>query len=337
MYNVAIVGVTGAVGVKMLEVLTTHNFPINELRVFASEKSKGKKINFQNKEYIVETIQEDSFNNTDFVFCSADSSVSKKIGPQVRKAKSILIDDGNAFRMDHDVPLVVPEVNKEDVDWHQGIISIPNCTTTPLVMILHALKRFAQIQRINVSTYQAVSGAGAKAGQELMEQTEQIVNQEKITPFVFPEQIAMNVIPQVDEFENNGYTKEEMKIVNETRKILHLEDLAISATCTRVPTILGHCESVLVEFDQEVDLEKIIPIIADQEGITHRDLNNISEYPTPLNSTMDENVYVGRIRNDLSNSNSLLFWLVSDNLLKGAATNAVQIAESIIERKKLEY
>ena len=334
--NLAIIGATGNVGRKIIEVLEKSKLAIENLYLVASKKSAGQKMKFNSQEIVIQQLEEYDFSKAEITIFAAGSEIAKNWVPTASK-KTIVIDNSKQFRMDDDVPLVVPEVNKEDVDWHQGIISIPNCTTTPLVMILHALKRFAQIQRINVSTYQAVSGAGAQAVQELMEQTEQIVNQEKITPFVFPEQIAMNVIPQVDEFENNGYTKEEMKIVNETRKILHLEDLAISATCTRVPTILGHCESVLVEFDQEVDLEKIIPIIADQEGITHRDLNNISEYPTPLNSTMDENVYVGRIRNDLSNSNSLLFWLVSDNLLKGAATNAVQIAESIIERKKLEY
>ena len=337
MYNIAIVGVTGAVGVKMLEVLNARNFPINELRVFASEKSKGKKISFRNEEYIIDTIQDDSFNNTHFVFCSADSQISKKIGPQVRKANSILIDDGNAFRMDENVPLVVPEVNEEDVDWHQGIVSIPNCTTTPLVMILHALNKFAQLQRVNVSTYQAVSGAGAQAVEELIDQTKQFLNQEKIIPSVFSEQIVMNVIPQVDDFESNGYTKEEMKIVNETRKILHLDNLSVSATCTRVPTMVGHCESVLVEFNKEVDLEQIIKIISKQEGVVHKDFDNINNYPTPLNSTLDENVYVGRIRKDLSNNKGVLFWLVSDNLLKGAATNAVQIAESIIKRDRIDY
>ncbi|MBI51684.1 MAG: aspartate-semialdehyde dehydrogenase [Chloroflexi bacterium] len=337
MYNIAIVGVTGAVGVKMLEVLNTRNFPIKELRIFASEKSKGKKISFRNEEYVVDIIQEDSFNNTHFVFCSADSSISKKIGPLVRKANSILIDDGNAFRMEENVPLVVPEVNEEDVDWHQGIVSIPNCTTTPLVMILHALNKYAQIQRVNVSTYQAVSGAGAQAVQELLEQTEQLVQHKQITPSIFSEQIIMNVIPQVDDFESNGYTKEEMKIVNETRKILHLDNLSVSATCTRVPTMVGHCESVLVDFDQEVDIEEVIKIISKQEGVVCRDFDNINNYPTPLNSTLDENVYIGRIRKDLSNKNSILFWLVSDNLLKGAATNAVQIAESIIKRNKLDY
>ncbi len=337
MYNIAIVGVTGAVGVKMLEVLNSRKFPIKELNVFASERSKGKTITFRNEEHTIKTIQDDSFENTHFVFCSADSNVSKKIGPQVRKAKSILIDDGNAFRMDDDVPLIVPEVNKQDLDWHNGIVSIPNCTTTPLVMILYALNKHLPIQRVNVSTYQAVSGAGAQAVQELKSQIKQIINQEKIIPSVFSEQIAMNVIPQVDDFESNGYTKEEMKIVNETRKILHLDNLAISATYTRVPTMVGHCESVLVEFNQEVNLDKIIQIISNQEGVVHRDLDNIDNYPTPLNATLDNNVYVGRIRKDLSNINSVLFWLVSDNLLKGAATNAVQIAESIIERNKLVY
>ena len=337
MYNIAIVGATGVVGKKMLEVLKTRNFPINNLKLFASERSVGKKIQFDDEEFSVDIIKEDSFMNTDFVFCSADSSVSKTIGPSVRKANSILIDDGNAFRMDKDVPLVVPEVNPQDVDWHNGIVSIPNCTTTPLAMILHALKDFSNIDRVNVSTYQAVSGAGAQAVKELEEQVKQISNNQKILNNVFPHQIAMNVIPQVDSFEKNGYTKEEMKIVNETKKILHNKDLLISATCARVPTLVGHCESVNVTFSHAVDIEKIILILEDKQGIIVRDKDDFNNYPTPLNSTLDDNVYVGRIREDLSNKKGLLFWLVADNLMKGAATNAVQIAETIIERNKRSY
>ncbi|MDG1989992.1 MAG: aspartate-semialdehyde dehydrogenase [Dehalococcoidia bacterium] len=337
MYNIAIVGATGVVGKKMLEVLKTHNFPINNLKLFASEKSVGKKIHFDGKEILVDIVRENSFIDTDFVFCSADSSVSKIIGPSVRNAHSILIDDGNAFRMDSDVPLIVPEVNSQDVDWHKGIVSIPNCTTTPLVMVLHALKGFSNIDRVNVSTYQAVSGAGAQAVKELEDQIKKIASNQKPINDVFPHQIAMNVIPQVDSFEKNGYTKEEMKIVNETKKIMHDEELLISATCTRVPTIVGHCESVNVTFSDEVDLEKIILILEKQQGIIVRDKTDFNNYPTPLNSTLDDNVYVGRIRKDLSNKKGLLFWLVADNLMKGAATNAVQIAETIIERNKVSY
>jgi aspartate-semialdehyde dehydrogenase len=337
MYNIAIVGATGVVGKKMLQVLKTRNFPIKNLKLFASKRSLGKKIQFDGEDFAVGIIKEDSFIDTDFVFCSADSSVSKIIGPSVRKSSSILIDDGNAFRMDKDVPLVVPEVNPQDVDWHKGIISIPNCTTTPLAMILHALKDFSNIDRVNVSTYQAVSGAGAQAVNELEDQVKQIVNNQKILNNVFPHQIAMNVIPQVDSFEDNGYTKEEMKIVNETKKILHNEDLLISATCARVPTFVGHCESVNVTFSNIIDIKKITSVLENKQGIIVRDKDNFHNYPTPLNSTLDDNVYVGRIREDLANKKGLLFWLVADNLMKGAATNAVQIAETVIQRNKVSY
>jgi aspartate-semialdehyde dehydrogenase len=336
MYNLAIVGATGAVGKKLLQVLNERNFPIRNIHFFASSRSEGKTINFQNKNIVVETIKESSFQDIDIVFCSATNEISKKIGPMIRNAKSILIDDSSVFRMDDDVPLIVPEINPEDIDGHTGIMSIPNCTTTPLVMVLNALKEFAKIVKVNVSTYQAVSGAGSAAINELNKQLEEIVQNKKPTISVFTHQIALNAIPQVDIFEKNNYTKEEMKIVNESRKILHEDMLPISATCVRIPTAIGHCESVSVEFDEDIDLSKIIDLLSHQSGLIISDLDDILKYPTPLNTENDHNVYIGRIREDLATKKGLLFWIVADNLLKGAATNAVQIAETVILRKKIQ-
>jgi aspartate-semialdehyde dehydrogenase len=331
--NVAVVGATGLVGQEFLKIAAQRNFPIKGLRLLASHRSAGKKIAVGEWELEVQEATTKSFDRIDIAFFSATTEVSKTLIPAAVKAGAIAIDDSSAWRMEPEVPLVVPEVNAADLDAHQGIISIPNCPTTPLVQALWPVHKVNAIKRIVVSTYQSVSGAGASALNELTEQTRQVMDGDGTSPHVFPHQIAFNLLPQVDVFLGSGYTKEEWKVINETRKIMHEPELPICATCVRVPVYTGHSESVNVEFKRPITPEEFTDIVHDAPGITVQDEPSVNLYPTPWTVAGRDDTYLGRIRQDQSVENGIAFWLVSDNLRKGAALNAIQIAEELIARK----
>ena len=337
MPNVAVIGASGVVGDVFLRVAEQREFPIGELKLLATSRSAGKQLQFRGEAIIVEETTQAALANAEIVFCSATAEASKLWGPIVRANGAVMIDDGSAYRMETNVPLVVPEVNGDDLEWHEGIVSIPNCTTTPLVLALHAMKQVATPVRVTAATYQAVTGGGAAAAAELRSQIEAIGRGEAVpAPSVFPQQIAMNVLPQVDDFDEDGYTKEEIKMRNETRKILHLPDLPIATTCVRVPTFVGHAEAVHVEFDQPVDLAALHAALAAQDGIAIGE--RPEDYATPLQSEGNDLTHVGRMRPDptVPGGRGIVFWCVSDNLRKGAATNAIQIAEELIARNLLK-
>ena len=332
--TVAVIGATGAVGEVFLRVAEQREFPMAKLKLLASPRSAGKRLTFRGQQITVEETSEATLEGADIVFCSATSAVSKQWGPWLRERGVIMIDDGSAYRMDADVPLVVPEVNGDDLEWHNHIISIPNCTTTPLVMALNAMRHVAPLKRVTAATYQAVTGTGAAAARELMAQTEAIGRHEAIPPIeVYPQQIALNVLPQVDDFDEDDYTKEELKMRNETRKILHIDGLPFSSTCVRVPVVLSHSEAVHVEFESDAPMKQLHEALRAQEGLV------IGEDPktwvSPLQAANDDRVFVSRLRPDRSVEHGVAFWVVSDNLRKGAATNAIQIAEELIRRGKL--
>ena len=336
MPNVAVIGATGAVGDVFLRVAEQRDFPIDQLKLLATARSAGKQLQFRGQSITVEETSEAAIADADIVFCSATSEASKHWGPIVRQHGGVMIDDGSAYRMEPNVPLVIPEVNGDDLEWHEGIVSIPNCTTTPLAMVLHAMRAVATPVRVTASTYQAVTGSGAAAARELEAQIRAIGRGEPIPPLeVYPQQIAMNVLPQVDDFADEGYTKEELKMRNETRKILHLPDLPFAATCVRVPTIVGHAETVHAEFDRPVDLDQLHRALSGQPGILVGE--RTEDYPTPLTAAGNDLTHVGRLRRDptIPDDRGVVFWCVSDNLRKGAATNALQIGEELIKRKLL--
>ena len=329
-YNIAVIGATGAVGQVLLDLIEARNFPYNSLYLCASTRSVGKKLVVNETEYLVEEIKEELFNNVDFVFISANNEISKNIGLLASKKNCIVIDDSSVFRMNPDVPLVVPEVNAHALKEHKGIISIPNCSTTPLAMILKPLHSINPIKRVIVDTYQSVSGTGAAAIKELNLQSSEILDNLNPTISEYPHQIAFNLIPHIDNFHENGYTNEEMKMINETRKILEIPDLPISATCVRVPVKIAHCESVNIELSEPIELETVNKIFSNNKGIKILDNPLKNLYPTPIEVEGKDDVLIGRIRKDLSNKNGISLWLASDNLRKGAALNAIQIAEEII-------
>ena len=333
--SISIVGATGAVGKICLDILSERKFPSDKINIFASKKSEGKKISYLNKDLIVREAKKNSFKDSNIVFISADSKVSEDLAPHAVKDGALVIDDGSAFRMKKDVPLVVPEVNENDINYHNGIISIPNCTTTPLVMAIHNLRKLGNINRIQATTYQAVSGSGALAISELQCQTENIINNKDVSKSVYPHQIAFSLIPQVDDFMSDGYTKEEHKMINETKKILHDENLLISATCVRVPVFYCHSEAISVDFENEIDINEVVSIFKNAEGIKLIDDGLNQNYPTPNFVEGKDDIYIGRIRKDNSNKKGLNFWIVSDNLRKGAALNALQIMDSAIRLKKI--
>lgn len=330
-YNTAVVGATGLVGREMLKILSSRDFPINELKVIASSRSEGKKIKFEDRELTVEVVKDDTFENIDIALFSAGSDISKKVAPMVKKAGGIVIDNSNAFRMDPEAPLVVPEVNGEDLKDHKQIIANPNCSTIQMVMLLKPLSDKYGLKRLVINTYQAVSGAGKKAVDELVEQTKAYLNEEEIKSENFNHQIAFNAIPQIDIFLENDYTKEEMKMINETRKILHLSDLAVTATCVRIPVMYGHGESLNIELENEFNIEELKKIIAAQKNVELIDDPAAEKYPLQIDTENNDNVLVGRIRRDNSLENGLNLWLTANNLRKGAALNAVQIAEYLVE------
>jgi aspartate-semialdehyde dehydrogenase len=320
-----------------LRVAEQRNFPIDELKLLATARSAGKQLQFRGESITVEETNEAAVSGADIVFCSATAAASREWGPIVRAAGGVMIDDGSAYRMEPNVPLVVPEVNGDDLEWHEGIVSIPNCTTTPMVLALHAMKNVATPVRVTAATYQAVTGSGSAAAAELMAQVQAIGSgQPAPTPTVYPQQIAMNVLPHVDDFDEDGYTKEEIKMRNETRKILHQPDLPVATTCVRVPTLIGHAEAVHAEFDRPVDLEALHAALAAQDGIVIGE--GPEDYATPLQSEGNDLTHVGRLRPDptVPDGRGVVFWCVSDNLRKGAATNAIQIAEELIARNLLK-
>src|SRR5574341_801113 len=331
-YNVAVVGATGLVGQEFLKIAMQRSFPIKGLKLLASHRSAGRKINYGEWELEVEEATSKSFAGCDLAFFSATTEVSKSLIPAAVKAGAISIDDSSAWRMEPDVPLVVPEVNGDDLNDHKGIISIPNCPTTPLCQVLWPVHKVNRIQRLIVDTYQSVSGTGAAAMHEPTEQTRQVLDGNATRPHVYPHQIAFNLLPQVDVFLGSGYTKEECKIIKETGKIMHEPDLPISATCVRVPVYVGHSEAVHAECSRSMTPEDFFAIVHDAPGVTVQDEPSVNMYPTPLSVTGRDDTYVGRIRQDASHPNGIAFWLVSDNLRKGAALNAIQIAEELIER-----
>lgn len=330
--NIAIVGASGAVGQEFLRVLDERNFPVNSLRLFGSERSAGRKYNFRDKEIEVELLQhDDSFKDIDIAFTSAGGGVSKEYAETITKHGAIMIDNSNAFRMDNDVPLVVPECNAEDaLNRPRGIVANPNCTTIMMLVALKPIEKLSHIRRIRVASYQSASGAGASAMDELKNQYRQIVNGEEVTVSKFPFQLAYNVIPQVDVFTDNDYTKEEMKMFNETRKIMH-SDVRCSATCVRVGTLRSHSESIWIETEQPLDVEDVRKAIAEADGCQLVDEPANQKYPMPLYTAGKDDVYVGRIRKDIADENGLTLWLSGDQIRKGAALNAVQIAEYLIK------
>lgn len=325
MYNVAIVGATGNVGRKFLEILEERNFPVKELYLFASKRSAGKTLKFKGEDILVEELCEANIENKkiDFALFSAGGSVSLEFAPIFAKHGAVVIDNSSAWRMDKEVPLVVPEVNPEDVKWHKGIIANPNCSTIQAMVALKPLYDKYGIKRIVYSTYQAVSGAGIQGILDLQEGTTK----------KFPYPILGNVIPHIDVFLDNGYTKEEIKMIEETKKILHDDNLRITATTVRVPVLNAHSESINVELNSEFQLENVIDLFNSSKGIiVHDDVENL-KYPTPLELSGKDEVFVGRIRRDFSLDNGLNLWVVADNIRKGAALNAIQIAEILINEK----
>lgn len=323
--RVAVAGATGMVGRTMLQVLEERNYPIDELFLFASAKSAGQKITFKGREYVVEELREDSFDRgIDVALFSAGGDTSLKFSPVAAAKGCVVIDNSSAWRMDREVPLVVPEVNPEDVKWNKGIIANPNCSTIQAVVALKPLYDRYGIKRIVYSTYQAVSGAGVKGYNDLLNGTK------GETPKKFQHPIAFNVLPHIDSFLNNGYTKEEMKMVNETRKILHNDKLRVTATTVRVPVFHGHSESINVEFEKDFELKDVFEALKNFPGIIVQDNPAENLYPMPINAAGKNEVFVGRIRRDESVDSGINMWVVADNIRKGAATNAVQIAELLL-------
>ena len=334
--RIAIVGASGAVGQEFLTILNERtDFPIDELLLFGSERSAGTKYEFRGKQIEVKLLQHnDDFKGVDIALTSAGGSTSIEFAETITKHGTLMIDNSSAFRMDENVPLVVPEVNPEDaLNAPRRIIANPNCTTIQMVVALNAIEKLSHIKRVHVATYQSASGGGAQAMAELKEQHRELVAGEEPTVKKFAYQLAYNVIPHIDVFTDNDYTKEEMKMFNETRKIMH-SDIAVSATCVRVPVMRAHSESIWVETEREISIEEARKAFASSEGIVLMDEPSKKEYPMPLFIAGKDPVYVGRIRKDLTNENGLAFWCVADQIKKGAALNAVQIAEWIIRNKQ---
>ena len=331
MKNVAILGATGAVGREMLKVLEERNFPIGKLKLLASERSVGKLIEFKGEQIAVELADENAFEGMDIVLGAASNELAKRLAPAIIKAGAVLVDNSSAFRMDPDVPLIVPEVNAEDAKNHKGIISNPNCSTIITITAVNALNSIAPIKAMNASTYQAVSGAGAGGPIELMAEVEALREGKTYEPKIFPYQIAYNLIPQIGGEAFEGYTSEEMKMQNEGRKIMHLPELTVSCTCVRVPVVRSHSISASLHFDKPVTVEQAREIIAQAPGCKLVDDLGAKQYPMPLDTSDQDIVFVGRIRKDLTDPNGLCLWCCGDQVRKGAATNAIQIAELLVK------
>ena len=310
-YNVAVVGATGAVGREFLRIAETHDFPIKSLRLLAGTRSAGSRMRFRGKEIEVEQTTDGSFKGVDLAFISATTEASRHYAPIAVAAGAVAIDDSSAFRMDAGVPLVVPEVNADDLSRDRRLVAIPNCSTTPMVMALDPLHRVNPIKRVVVSTYQSVSGTGSAAMQELTQQTKQVLDGGTAEPEVYPHQIAFNLLPQIDDFLDNGYTKEEWKMVQETRKIMHLPDLPVSSTCVRVPVYICHSEAVHAEFERPITVEQVRTILGDASGLELDKAGDPESYHHPAQAAGQDPVYVSRIRGDASHANGVAFWLVS--------------------------
>jgi len=332
-YKVAIVGATGLVGQEFIKILEQRKFPVASIGLYASDRSAGKKVFVGHQEVTVKETSAESFQQVDIALFSAGTEISRHFSPIAAKAGALVIDNSAAFRMEPKVPLVVPEVNPEDIKWHNGIIANPNCSTIQMVVALYPLHKVNPIKRIVVSTYQAVSGTGSAAMEELTNQAKAVLEGQSVLPHVYPHQIAFNLLPEIDVFLDDGYTKEERKMTEETRKIMHADDIGISATCVRVPIYFGHSEAVHVEFTNAMSPDDARQILAQAPGVKVLDDPSVSLYPQPWLSGGSDDVFVGRIRMDVSQSNSLVMWIVADNLRKGAALNAVQIAEEAVKRE----
>ncbi|MFH1855984.1 MAG: aspartate-semialdehyde dehydrogenase [Candidatus Omnitrophota bacterium] len=328
-YNIAVVGATGAVGKEMLKVLEKSKVKVNKLKLLASKRSAGKSLKFKKSNYKVEELKTDSFAGIDIALFSIGAGLSKEFSPIAAKAGAVVIDNSNAFRMDKEVPLIVPEVNPLEIKNHKGIIANPNCSTIQMVVALKPIYDAAGIERLVISTYQAVSGWGKEAMDELIQQTKAILagREPKVDKKILPYQIAFNLFPHIDVFTENGYTKEEMKMVNETRKILGDESIKITATCVRVPILISHSEAVNVQTIKKISADDARQLLSKAPGVKVVDEPLKAQYPTPLMAEGKNFTYVGRIREDMSCEKALNLWIVSDNLRKGAALNAVQIAE----------
>ena len=333
-YNVAVVGATGAVGNEMVATLERRNFPVNQLKLLASKRGAGTRMEFKGKSYTVEVLDENSFSGIDIGLFSAGGSVSEKFAPIAGEAGCVVIDNTSAFRMDPQVPLVVPEVNAHAIAQYpqKNIIANPNCSTIQMVVVLKPIHDVARIKRVVVSTYQAVSGTGKRAIKELESQVLAIYNQQEIKKEVYPHQIAFNCLPHIDVFFDNGYTKEEMKMVNETKKIMEDNSIGVTATTVRVPVFYGHSESVNIETEKKLTSQEVREILSKAPGVVVVDNPKKFEYPLAINAAGKDETFVGRIREDESIPNGINMWIVSDNIRKGAALNAVQIAEILVEK-----
>jgi aspartate-semialdehyde dehydrogenase len=338
-FHVAVVGATGAVGQQIIKTLENRKFPISQLTLLSSARSAGTKLDVNGVEYTIQEAKPESFKGVDIALFSAGGSVTKELASHAVEHGAIVVDNTSAYRMDENVPLVVPEVNEKDLLNHKGIIANPNCSTIQMVVALEPIREKYGLNKIIVSTYQAVSGSGVTAVEEMNEQTKAILNNEAFEPAILPVksdkkhfQIAFNAIPQIDLFQENGFTYEEMKMINETKKIMHDPEMHVAATCVRIPIAVGHSESLYMEIDQEgVSAEDIKELLKDAPGVVLQDDPANQVYPMPADSVGKNDVFVGRIRKDLDNSKGFHLWVVSDNLLKGAAWNSVQIAESLVK------
>ena len=330
-YKIAVVGATGLVGQEMLKILWERKIPIKELYAFASSRSEGTYVKFGDEEIRVEEAKVEKIAKADFALFSIGEEISQELSPEIAKRGTIVIDNSNAFRMDPKVPLVVPEVNPEDLKEHQNIIANPNCSTIQMVIALYPLHKKFNLEKIVVSTYQSVSGKGKDAISELLSQTKNFLDGDNVEPRVFPYPIAFNIIPQIDNFEDNNYTREEMKMVRESKKILHLPDLKVTATCVRIPVIRGHSESITATFSKDFSIEEVYDVLSKAPGVKVLDSPKDKIYPYPLLCDGKDEVFVGRIRKDLFEPKTLNLWVVSDNIRKGAALNAVQILEELIK------
>ena len=336
--TVAVVGATGAVGTKMMEQLIKRNFPIGAIKFLASARSAGKPIEFNGKTYTIEEATPEAFEGVNVALFSAGGSVSAVLAPEAAKRGAVVIDNTSHFRMDPDVPLVVPEVNRDDLAKHKGIIANPNCSTIQMMAALEPIRNTFGLTKIIVSTYQAVSGAGISAIQELKAQSENWDAGKDVEANILPSgsdkrhyPIARNVIPQIDKFTDNGFTYEEMKMINETKKIMHAPELKVAATCVRVPVVSGHSESVYIEVEKEATVQEIFEVLRSAPGVVLQDDIATQTYPMPIYAEGEDATFVGRIRQDLDNKKGFHLWIVSDNLLKGAALNSIQIAEAMLE------
>lgn len=330
-YIVAVVGATGAVGNEMVKTLEQREFPVKKLRLFASERSEGKKMKYGSSDISVETLKDDSFKGIDIALFSAGAERSKIWAPVAARSGCVVVDNSSQWRMDPKVPLVVPEVNPHDLKWHKGIIANPNCSTIQMVVVLKPIHDKARITRVVVTTFQSVSGTGQKAMDELLNQTSDMLKFQEIVCNVYPYQIAFNVLPHIDSFLENGYTKEEMKMVNETKKILGDDSIRLTATTVRVPVFRCHSESLNIETEKKLSSNQVRAILSTFPGIVIYDAPEKNIYPIPIDVAGKDETYVGRIREDESIENGINLWIVADNLRKGAALNAVQIAKELID------